>query len=73
MLPAVGAVVRRGQALYAVDGKPGLAVRLGDRLRAFVAGMSPGRDVAELNANLRALGFGAPVGDTFSDATRARS
>ncbi|MCW2965962.1 MAG: Peptidoglycan-binding domain 1 protein, partial [Actinomycetia bacterium] len=39
--------------------------------RAFVDGMSPGRDVAELNANLRALGYGAPVGDTFTGATRA--
>jgi hypothetical protein len=72
MLPAVGDVVRRGQALYAVDGKPGLLF-YGSVIawRAFVAGMSPGPDVAELNANLRALGYGAPVGDTFSDATRA--
>ena len=27
--------------------------------RAFMPGMSPGKDVAELNANLRALGYGA--------------
>jgi hypothetical protein len=72
MLPAVGDVVRRGQALYAVDGKPGLLLDGSvSAWRAFVAGMAPGRDVAELNANLRALGYGAPVGDTFSDATRA--
>jgi hypothetical protein len=72
MLPAVGAVVRRGQALYAVDGQPGLLLYGSvTAWRAFVAGMSPGSDVAELNANLRALGYGAPVGDTFSDATRA--
>ena len=72
MLPAVGDVVRRGQALYAVDGKPGLLLYGSvTAWRAFVAGMSPGRDVAELNANLRALGYGAPAGDVFSDATRA--
>jgi hypothetical protein len=72
MLPAVGDLVRRGQALYAVDGKPGLLLYGSvTAWRAFVAGMSPGRDVAELNANLRALGYAAPVGDTFSDATRA--
>jgi hypothetical protein len=72
MLPAVGTVVRRGQALYAVDGNPGLLLYGSvTAWRAFVAGMSPGRDVAELNTNLRALGYGAPAGDTFSDATRA--
>lgn len=31
--------------------------------------MSPGRDVAELNANLRALGYGRPSGDTFTSET----
>src|SRR5215831_18992598 len=33
--------------------------------------MSPGRDVAELNANLRALGYKAPSGDAFTAATAA--
>jgi hypothetical protein len=72
MLPAVGEVVRRGEALYAVDGKPGLLL-YGPvtAWRAFVAGMSPGRDVAELNTNLRALGYGAPAGDAFTGATRS--
>jgi hypothetical protein len=73
MLPAVGHVVRRGEALYAVDGKPGLLLYGSTTAwRAFVAGMSPGRDVAELNANLRSLGYGnALAGDTFSGATQA--
>jgi multidrug efflux pump subunit AcrA (membrane-fusion protein) len=31
--------------------------------------MSPGTDVAQLNANLRALGYGAPSGDAFTGAT----
>jgi hypothetical protein len=72
MLPAVGDVVRRGRAVYAVDGKSGLLLYgSATAWRAFLAGMSPGRDVAALNANLRALGYGAPVGDTFTGATRA--
>jgi hypothetical protein len=73
MLPAVGRVVRRGEALFSVDGKPGLLLYGSvTAWRAFAAGMSPGRDVAELNANLRALGYGdALAGDTFSVATQA--
>src|SRR5262249_47378308 len=39
--------------------------------RAFRSRMSPGRDVAELNANLRALGYGGSLaGDAFTAATR---
>jgi hypothetical protein len=71
MLPSAGAVVRRGKALYAVDGQPVLL--LYGRVpawRAFRSGMSPGRDVAELNANLRALGYGGGLGDRFTAATR---
>jgi Putative peptidoglycan binding domain len=70
MLPTEGKVVRRGQPLYAVDGRPVLL--LYGRVtawRAFRPGMSPGRDVAQLNANLRALGYGAGRGDSFSTAT----
>jgi hypothetical protein len=72
MLPTVGDYVRRGQALCAVDGKPVLLL-YGTAIawRAFVAGMSPGPDVAELNVNLRALGYGNSSGDTFSSATSA--
>jgi peptidoglycan hydrolase-like protein with peptidoglycan-binding domain len=73
MLPSAGTVVRRGKALYAVDGQPVLL--LYGRLtawRAFRSGMAPGRDVAELNANLRALGYGGGLaGDGFTAATRA--
>jgi hypothetical protein len=71
MLPSAGAVVRRGNALYAVDGRPVLL--LYGRVpawRAFRSGMSPGRDVAELNANLRVLGYGGGLGDSFTAATR---
>jgi peptidoglycan hydrolase-like protein with peptidoglycan-binding domain len=73
MLPEVGQIVRRGEALYAVDGKPGLLLYGSvTAWRAFVAGMASGPDVAELNANLRALGYGSGLaGDTFTGATRA--
>jgi hypothetical protein len=71
MLPSPGKVVRRGQALYAVDGQPVLL--LYGRVtawRAFRPGMSPGRDVAQLNANLRALGYGTGLaGGSYSAAT----
>jgi Putative peptidoglycan binding domain len=70
MLPSPGKVIRRGQALYAVDGQSVLL--LYGRVtawRAFRPGMSSGRDVAQLNANLRALGYGGGRGDTFSAST----
>jgi peptidoglycan hydrolase-like protein with peptidoglycan-binding domain len=70
-LPPVGQIVRRGQTLYAIDGQPVLL--LGGRVaawRAFTPGMSPGSDVAELNSNLRALGYGRDLsGRTFTAAT----
>jgi peptidoglycan hydrolase-like protein with peptidoglycan-binding domain len=70
MLPSPGNVIRRGQALYAVDGQPVLLL-YGQvaAWRAFRAGMSPGQDVAALNANLRALGYGGGRGESFSAAT----
>ena len=40
--------------------------------RAFIAGMSAGSDVAELNANLDALGYGQGLtGEAFTAATAA--
>jgi hypothetical protein len=69
-VPAAGAIVRRGQRLFSIDGAPvmllyGSAVAT----RAFTAGMSPGADVAELNANLDALGYATGVrGDAFTAA-----
>jgi hypothetical protein len=72
MLPTVGQYLRRGAALYAVDGKPGLLLYGSvTAWRAFVAGMSPGPDVAELNANLRALGLGGGTGDAFTGGTQS--
>jgi Putative peptidoglycan binding domain len=65
-LPAVGDVVRRGGRLYAVGGVPVLLLYGSvTPWRAFRLGMSPGRDVAELNANLHV------TGDAFTAATEA--
>jgi hypothetical protein len=70
-LPSVGQVVRRGQRLYAIDGQATLLL-YGDVVvtRAFTAGITPGSDVAALNANLAALGYGSGLsGDQFTAAT----
>lgn len=67
-LPKVGQIVRRGQPLYAIGGAPAFlfygAVPVS---RAFMSGMPPGADVAELNRNLR--GYGATSGNAFTAAT----
>jgi Putative peptidoglycan binding domain len=57
-VPAVGAVVGHGQALYEVDGHP-VPLWYGTRpaWRAFQLGMTDGLDVRQLEANLVALGF----------------
>lgn len=71
-LPSVGRVVRRGQVLYAADTQPTLLLYgHAPAWRAFRPGMSAGRDVAELNANLRALGYAAASGDAFTTETAA--
>ncbi len=72
-LPSVGQIVGRGQSLYEIDGQQVLLL-YGSVFptRAFIAGMSAGSDVAELNANLDALGYGqGPTGDTFGAGTAA--
>jgi hypothetical protein len=73
-LPAPGTVIRRGQALYWLDGQP---VRLlyGTQAawRDLLLGDGDGTDVRQLNRNLRALGFtdygSLPVDDHFDWAT----
>ena len=72
-LPAVGKIVHRGESLYSIADEP-VFLLYGSvgQWRAFAAGMSPGRDVAELNANLDALGYGKGFsGDAFTAATAA--
>src|SRR5690242_1487131 len=71
-LPAAGAVVRRGQALYEVDGTP-VILFYGARpaWRGLYAGVAAGPDVTQLNRNLIALGFGdgLTVSGYFTAAT----
>ena len=66
-------MIRRGHRLYAIDGQP-VVLLYGSSVatRAFVPGMSAGADVAELAANLDALGYGHDLtGDAFTTATAA--
>jgi peptidoglycan hydrolase-like protein with peptidoglycan-binding domain len=72
-LPSVGQVIAPNHSLYAIDGQPTILL-YGSTLatRAFLPGMSAGADVAELNANLEALGYGSGLlGDEFTEATAA--
>jgi peptidoglycan hydrolase-like protein with peptidoglycan-binding domain len=56
--PEPGAVVRRGHALYSVDGEPAAWLLYGPlpAWRDFAPGMADGEDVRQLERNLRALG-----------------
>ncbi len=70
-LPAVGTVVERGQRLYSVDAKP-VVLFLGDTplYRTIDGTATPGPDIAEVNANLRALGYRtAPKGAGYTTGT----
>ena len=73
-LPPPGQVVRRGHRLYEVDGSP-VILLYGSRpeWRDLFLGVTPGPDVAQLDANLIALGYATPamltVSDTFTAAT----
>ena len=71
-LPAPGATIRRGQELYEVDGTPvTLFYGATPAWRALSGGVPAGRDVAQLDRNLIALGYGAGlvVSDYYTDAT----
>jgi len=75
-VPAVGAVVGRGQALYEVDGHP-VPLWYGARpaWRTFGLGMADGPDLRQLETNLVALGFdpdrAITVDQHYGRATRA--
>ncbi len=68
-LPAVGRVVTEGETLYTVGTTPVvLLYGTTPATRNLFQGES-GPDVAELNKDLRALGYGASDGDTFTSTT----
>jgi peptidoglycan hydrolase-like protein with peptidoglycan-binding domain len=75
-LPAVGAVIRPGHRLFAVDGQD-VILFAGQRpaWREFAAGMGDGPDVGELQRNLIALGYdpyhAITVNDQYDWATQA--
>jgi hypothetical protein len=71
-LPATGAIARRGQRLYEVDGAP-VTLFYGARpaWRSLSEWVLPGPDVAQLDRNLIALGFGKYL--TVSDYYTAAS
>jgi hypothetical protein len=72
-VPSAGDVIRRGRALISIGGQPVLLL-YGNvtAWRAFRPGMTEGRDVGALNANLRALGYGRGLtGDRFMAATES--
>ena len=67
-LPELGAIIGRGQPLYAVNGRPvPLLTGVIPMYRRLALGAT-GDDVAELEENLRALGFAASAGGTFNSA-----
>jgi peptidoglycan hydrolase-like protein with peptidoglycan-binding domain len=74
-LPALGAVIGRGQQLFELNGGPGPALLYGSRpmWRTLTSGVSDGVDVLQLEQNLAALGFtdsGSMVVDShFTAAT----
>lgn len=72
-LPAVGTVVGRGERLYSVDAKPVIVFLGRTPLYRTIGGRAaPGPDIAEVNANLRALGYAsAPAGDRYTAGTSA--
>jgi peptidoglycan hydrolase-like protein with peptidoglycan-binding domain len=72
-LPAVGDVVRRGERLYALDGRP-VILMYGTvpAYRDLAEGVGDGRDVEQLEGNLATLGFSpGVVDDAFTYETAA--
>ena len=72
-VPSAGEIVRRGGQLVSINGDPVLLL-YGPAVatRTFAVGMSAGADVAELNANLDALGYAHGLrGSAFTAATAA--
>jgi hypothetical protein len=67
-LPGPGTWIGRGQVLYRVDDQP-VVLLSGDlpAWRAFTSGMSDGRDVAQLEQNLAALGYLHDTSDQHFD------
>jgi hypothetical protein len=75
-VPTPGKIIDAGQALYRVDDQPVVLMSgTTPAWRAFAAGMTNGPDVAELEANLIALGYArglfSAAGEQFNSLTAA--
>jgi peptidoglycan hydrolase-like protein with peptidoglycan-binding domain len=73
-LPGPGSVIRRGERLYSVDGKPAAWLLYGSlpAWRDFTPWMSDGEDVRQLERNLKALGYDpGTVDDDWDSNTTA--
>ncbi len=72
-LPAVGQVIKQGQALYDVDGSPVILMSgTTPAYRDLTSGITDGADVLQLNQDLVKLGFnpdGIVVNDEWQTAT----
>jgi hypothetical protein len=70
-VPAIGAVIRRGETVYSLNGQPvPLFYGTVTLYRALSIGVSDGPDVQELEENLVALGFEhGGVSDQFTSST----
>ncbi len=73
-LPAAGAVIHQGQALYEVDGH-GVPLLSGSRpmWRALSVNATDGPDIAELNTDLVALGYATGIAGNPSYDWRTRA
>ena len=72
-LPAIGEVIRRGERVYALAGKPVLLMYGAvPAYRTLAEGVSDGEDVEQLERNLAALGYEpGTVDEDFTSSTAA--
>jgi multidrug efflux pump subunit AcrA (membrane-fusion protein) len=72
-LPAIGAVIRRGERLYSLAGEPVLLMYGAvPAYRTLAEGVGDGKDVEQLERNLAALGYEpGTVDGAFTDETAA--
>lgn len=68
-LPKSGETIARGETLYKVDNRPVTALYGSTPVYRDLQQGDEGPDVGQLNENLRALGYAAPTGDTYTTAT----
>jgi peptidoglycan hydrolase-like protein with peptidoglycan-binding domain len=68
-LPKAGDTISRGEPLYKVDNRPVTALYGDTPMYRELKQGDKGPDVQQLNENLRALGHGAPTGDTYTSQT----